>query len=169
MNLTRRHVLAVSSSLVAAASLGAVGVGVSWWDRAPGEGLTALSGDEYQMVQALSEAWMPAGGEPSLSGADANIGAFVDDVLLQMVPTQRKLLKLLIQALDASTLVTHGSSYVFLTREERTRVLQSWVDSPRFAVRQPVSALLVLMSMGWTMHPIVTDQVRPWFGCGYGR
>jgi hypothetical protein len=29
--------------------------------------------------------------------------------------------------------------------------------------------VVVLLSLGWTLHPDVVGLVRPWFGCAVGR
>ncbi len=169
MGITRRQVLAATAALGAASVVGVGAVGIAWWDRPPGEGLRALSASEYALVQALAEAWMPAGGEPALSGADANVGAFFDEVVSQMAPLQGKLLKTLLHALDARTLPTHGAFYTGLDLPTRTAVLGGWLDAETYLARQAIGAVMALISFGWTLHPEVTAVFAPSFRCGYGR
>lgn len=169
MQLTRRHVLAASSALAAAGVLSCAGLRARWWDQAPGAGLSALSADEHAFVQALAEAWMPAGGTPALSGADARLGDFVDAVLAEMREPERSLLKLLLQALDDATIPTHLAAFTSLPLDARTAALQGWVDARSSTVRQAIRAVLALLSEGWTQHPDVVAVLRPEFPCGIGR
>lgn len=169
MGITRRHVLAAMAGMTAA---GAVGVGVTgmrWWDRPAGDGRIVLSEGEHGFVQALAEAWMPPGGEPSISGSEARVGDFVDEVIAHMQPTQAKLLRVLLHALDEETVPTHLARYQTLPLETRSEVLRGWMDSSWYLQRQAVSAVLALVSFGYTLHPEVSRIFSPLFGCGYGR
>lgn len=167
--ITRRTVLATSAGLAAAATLG-VGTTVwRWWDRPPGEGLAVLSEDEHAFVQAVAEAWMPRGGVPELSGADAELGAFLDGVLTAMSPTNQRLLKLLTQVLDDWTLPAHLGAYRTLSLEARQTVLRGWLHHDNHLVRTAVQGLLVLIAVGWTTHPDVAPVLRPSMNCWYGR
>jgi hypothetical protein len=169
MKITRRHVLAALAAVPALGGLGAVGVAWRWWDRPPGAGLRCLSTDEHDFVVALAEAWLPAGGEPALSGADAELGVFLDDVLSGMVPATATELKLLLQALDDLPFFTYGASYRTLPLEDRITILGDWLHSDQWLLRNAVQAALVLVGTGYTTHPAVVETLRPWFACGVGR
>lgn len=169
MGITRRQVLAATAALGGAAAVGAGTTAVRWWDRPPGKDLETLSDAEHAFVQSVGEAWMPPGGEPAISGAEARVGDFIDDVLVTMPAEQRRLLKLLIHALDERTVPLHLSRYVNLDLATRTEVLSGWLDSSIFLERQAVSALLVLIAMGYTSHPEVAKHFSPMFGCGFAR
>jgi hypothetical protein len=170
MPLTRRQVLAAMGA-TAALGAGASGVALkrSVWDLAPAEGLLALSDGEYRFVQALAEAWMPAGGDPALSGADADLGRFVDDIVFRTLPTNRKLLKALFQGLDQLPMLTHARSFSALDLPVRTAVLQGWLDSDVWLLRQGVGSVVVFLAFGWTTHPDVVGYLAPSFICRYGR
>lgn len=167
MKITRRHVLAATAAATLATALGGAGLTASWWNRPPAEGLLALSPDEYAFAQAIAEAWLPPGGTPALSGADANLGAYLDEVLSRMEPTNGKLLKLLLQALDDRPMVPHGRSFHRLDLATRQAVLQGWINGNAL-LANGIAGLLVLLGMGWTVHPDVAALLRPSFGCGYG-
>lgn len=128
-----------------------------------------LSEDEHEFVQKLAEAWMPRGGEPALSGADAQLGDFIDQTLQPMPPVTQKLLKLLMQALDDSTLPTHMAPYRRLWIKDRQRVLRGWIHHENRYVRLAMQALLVLIAIGWTTHPDVVKVLEPSMRCTYGR
>ena len=169
MKIQRRHVLAALAAVPAVGALGAGGLAWRWWDRPAGEGLRRLSVDEHDFVVALAEAWLPAGGTPALSGADAGLGGFLDEVIDGMAPATGTQLKLLLQALDDLTLPTHGSAFRHLPLAARTEQLGAWLRSDLWLLRNGVQALLVLMGTGYTTHPEVVETLRPWFACGYGR
>jgi hypothetical protein len=167
---TRRQVLAALAAVPVAGALGAAATGYSWYDRPPGEGLAALSDDEHAFVQGLAEAWMPRGGNPALSGADAELGRFLDGILAAMRAEQRTELKLLLQLLDDLPRATHlGRPYRALSLDERIGQLRAWMQSDQWLLRNAVQAVLALLSGGYTTHPDVVGHLRPHFRCAFGR
>lgn len=169
MRITRRQVLAATALTAASTAGGVAAVGYAWWDQAPAPGLRALAPSEHAFAQALAEAWMPPGGDPPLSGADARLGDWLDGLLDGQPATPRTQLKLLLHALDHLTLPTHGAPYTTLPLDTRTTVLRGWLQSDQYLLRNGVQAVVVLLSLGWTLHPDVVGLVRPWFGCAVGR
>ncbi len=169
MRITRRQVLAAGLAVSAAGAIGVAAVGVAWWDRPAGAGLLVLSGSEHAFIQALAEAWMPRGGVPALSGADAELGGWFDAVVAGMPGPPRRQLKLLLHVLDALPLATHGSHYSALQLDSRQDVLRAWLHSDRYLLRSAAQAVMVLVGLGWSTHPEVAEGIRPWFGCGFGR
>lgn len=169
MKPTRRHVLALMACVPVAGALGAGGLGWRWWDRPVGAGLQCLSDDEHDFVQALAEAWMPPGGEPALSGADAELGTYLDGLFAASPERERKLLKTLMQALDDLTWPTHGAAYRHLPMDVRAEVLRGWLDSDVSLFRSAVLSLMLLLADGYGTHPQVVKHFAGSFGCGYGR
>lgn len=168
MPITRRHVLAALSATAVVSALGAGGVAWSWWDRPPGVGLHALSEDEHAFVVALAEAWMPPGGEPALSGAEAGLGHFMDELVAAMSPAQGKELKLLINLLDDFTVPRRMARFAALDLDTRIAVLAGWLGSDNHFLRSGVQALVALLASGYTMHPSIAARVNEWYLCGYG-
>lgn len=169
MGWTRRQVLAGVAATGGLATAGGLGLVGSWWDRTPAEGLVALAPEEYALVQAIGEAWAPPGGEPAMSGADANVGAYLDLLAARMAPTQRKAFKLLLHGLDAASLPTHGARYTALRLDARTALLADWMASDNFLIRQAISAVTVLVALAWSEHPEVARTFAPLYRCGFGR
>ena len=169
MKLTRRHILAAAAAIPAAGLLGTGTLALRWYDKAPGEGLSLLSDDEYGFVQALAEAWMPGGGTPSLSGADANLGAWLDEMLTHMAANQVTLLKMMLQILDDAPLLTDRTRYTTLPLARRTEILRGWMASKKPLFRGAVTGVIVLMGMGWSTHPDVVRVIAPMFRCGWSR
>jgi hypothetical protein len=168
VRITRRHVLATALAVPVVGGLASAGLAWRWWDRPPGEGLKRLSADEHAFVQAVAEAWMPRGGDPELSGADARLGDFVDDVASGMTPGGGRELKLLLQLLDDLTVPTHLAPFRTLSLEARAEVLEGWLHRSPWLLRNAASGVLVLIGEGWAMHPEVIGWLRPSFRCGYG-
>jgi hypothetical protein len=161
-------VLAAAAAIPVAGGLAAGGLAWRWWDRPAGEGLKALSTDEHDFVQALAEGWLPPGGDPPLSGADAQLGRFFDDVVAAMEPGTARELKLLLQVLDDLAIPTHGGSFRTRALEVRSALVDQWVHSDQWLLRNAVTGILVFCGEGYAMHPDVIGLLRPHFRCGYG-
>jgi hypothetical protein len=168
VRLTRRQVLAAMAALPAAGAVGAGTLAFRWWDRSPMEGLRSLSSDEHAFVQAMAEAWMPPGGEPALSGAEARLGDFLDGVASAMPAGGAREFKLLLQVLDDLPWPTHGGPFRSLSLESRSAVLHSWLHHDQWLLRNAAVAVLVLIAEGYTLHPDVAPILRPHFRCGFG-
>lgn len=167
--ITRRHVLAATGAVALAGSTTALALRHRWWNHPHAPQLKALSQDEYDVVQAIGEAWMPPGeGPPDPSGAEADVGAFVDEIVSRMPPEQARLFKLLLHILDDTTMVIEFQPYRKLDHVRRTNHLNVWIHSPWPYLRQATSAVLILVAMGYTRHPDVAKHLQPYFRCGYG-
>ena len=133
----------------------------------PGEHLVALSPTEWSFEQALGEAWMPPGGEPAISGAEAGVGGYVDQVVETMPQVQAKLFKVLLHLLDDATLPSHFTRFQQLELDARIEVLRGWVNHGNPLIRQATGAVLVLAAIGYTSHPEAAEAFRPQFRCGF--
>lgn len=169
MALTRREVLVATGALVVGTAVVGEAAVLRWWNHAPGANLKALSPLEYEVVQAMAEAWMPPGaGPPDVSGAEANCGAFVDEVCSRMDTWSRKGFKLLLHLFDDRTLLTHRKRFTELDRFDRAPILREWMDSPTYWERQAVGAVMILIAFGYEVHPEVSAVFAPLHGCGFG-
>lgn len=169
MAITRRNVLVALAAVTTGAALVGSAAALRWWDHPPGTGLVALDADEYDMVQALAEAWMPPGaGPPDISGSEANCGKFVDEVLSRMDDFSRKGLKALLHIFNDLPLATERKRFTSMDRFERSRVLQTWFDSPLYLERQAIGAIMILIGFGYEVHPEVSKVFAPYYGCGFG-
>jgi hypothetical protein len=153
------------------AAAGATTVGLrafSWWDAPTGAAFAALSDREAQLVDSFGEALFPAGGVPALSGADAGLARFLDEVIDVMPGATDNLLRLFLCALDDTARLTRFSGYCELPLAERTELLSTWSQSPHYLFRSSVNSLVLFLSMGYCMHPEVKDACGWIFPCGYG-
>lgn len=169
MQITRRTLLALTAASAVATGLCAGGTALRWWDAPPGGGFRQLSADEAAFVRAFSAAAFPGGAFISLDGGEADMDRFFDALLDGMEPLTADLLKLLAQALQRATLLTHGGVFTGLTVDERQEALMGWYHSDVADVRSAVTSFIVLLGMGYTTHPEVSPLMSQWHRCGYGR
>jgi hypothetical protein len=167
--ISRRDIILLSAS-IPAISFATVGtLGGLWYNRPPGDGLRCLSDQEYLFLQAVAEAYLPPGGDPALSGAEANLGAFFDEILVGLHIDSQNELKLLLQVLDDLAIPTRYSAFHKLPLAERTDQLKDWLNSDVWLIRSAIQGVLVLLNFGWTTHPDVVHIYQELFGCHYGR
>ena len=167
--VSRRQVLAISG-LVAAAGAGGVALRVvSWWDVPADAPYACLSEREARLADSLAEALFPAGGRPALSGADAGLARFLDDVLDATPAPTAELLRLFLHALDDFTRLSHFAGYVELPLAERSALLEGWSQSDNYLFRSAVSGLVLFLSMGYCLHPEVKEACGWVFPCGFGE
>lgn len=168
MRISRRAVIAGVAAVPAMAALAAVGLSVRWWEPRVGDGLAVLSEHEREFADALAEAWFPPGGTPALSGADAELGRWLDQALLGLPPTERSAIKVFLQVLDDLTLTSEGGPFRRLPLDRRTAVLRRWLSSGQPTFRTAFHGVIVMLGMGWTTHPVVAQALAPNFRCGWG-
>ena len=169
MKITRRHLLALSAATAAATGLLAGGTVYRWWDQPPDGAFAHLTDDEAAFLRSFSGAAFPSGDTIPLSGADAGIDVFFDAVLGGMPELTGNLLKLLAQALERATLLSHGGHFTALPLDVQQSALKMWMHSDIAEIRGAVTSLVVLLGMGYTTHPEVSPIMSAWHRCGYGR
>lgn len=168
MAITRRHLLAATSAAAAAGALGAGGLVMRWWDQPVSTPWRCLSKDEISFLETIADAMFPAGGTPKLAGADAELARFLDEILAAMEPFQAKLLRLLFNALDASTVPTSGTIFSMLPVDERREVIKEWLLAEPAEYRMAAQSVLILIGTGYTIHPETAHFFGPMYGCRYG-
>ncbi len=168
MPITRRHLLAAAAATAAAGGLGVGALALRWWDQPVQAPWRHLSAGEVAFLQAAAEALFPPGGRPALAGADAEIPRFFDAILAAMEPTQARLMRLLLNALDASTVPTRGATFAALSGAERREVLQDWIRAEPCEYRAAAQSVMVLAGTAYTTHPATADFFGPLYGCRYG-
>jgi hypothetical protein len=168
VKLTRRHFLAASGLAAAGTALAAGGLAASWWDTPADAPLQVLSEDEADILDALAEAIYPEGGDPAIGGRRARCGRACDTVMQGLVPTQAKLLKLAIHALDALPVVPHGARLRHLPTAAATDVVRGWLRSDLAELRGVVQSLAIFVGTAWTLHPDVQPRIAAMTRCGYG-
>jgi hypothetical protein len=167
MRVTRRQLPAAGALVGGTVLAGAGGVATHWWNQAPGTPYAVLSEDEAAILDAYAEACFPAGGDPALGGAAAGVGRYFDGVVEGLVPTQQKLLRLALHAIDALPLPSHGALLTDLSVPAASDAVASWLRSARPEIRGLAQSFTIFVTMAWMAHPAVRPRLAPHFGCGY--
>lgn len=169
MRLSRRHLLALIGAAGAVAAAGAATVGLNWWDQAADAPFGALEAEEAAVVRAVGAAAFPGGPSIALHGRDADLDRFFDVLLLALPATQRKLLKLLLHALEYGAVLDQGGRLSALPEQQQRAFVMGLLGHPIAEVRGAMQGLVVLLGMGYTTHPEVAPIMATWHRCGYGQ
>ncbi len=171
MRPTRRFLLAASTAVSATALLGTLGAGLvyrNWWDQAADAGSLLLSVDELAFLDALADAMFPPDTGLPLRGREAQVGRTVDLVLSGMHPSQSKLLRLSLHALDQYSMPSYRTAFRNLDPADAREVLHAWVSTDLAEVRGLMASLYIFVAMAWSIHPAVAPTFAAQFKCGYG-
>ena len=168
MKLSRRNLLKIiglSSGLVGIATGSTL---YAWWNTSPDQPFECLNNQESAMVRSLCEAAFQGGPTIELDGADANLDRFFDQLLTGIPDINQQLLKLLLHALDHSTWLSHQQSFTTLSKAQRSTILENWLQDDNHLFRSAVQSVIVLLGIGYTMHPIASKHLSQYFRCGFG-
>lgn len=169
MQISRRHLLALSAGTAAVGAMGATGLLIEWWDQPATAPYTCLSDGEATFVRAWAEVAFPATESTPISGAQAGLDRFFDQVLQFAPPDASKLLKLLLNGLDAASVPTHGTTFVSLDHADRLDRFEAWTHSEMSLFRSATQGLVLLIGMGWSIHPDVAPVMKKMHSCGFGQ
>lgn len=167
MRIHRRHLLAAAAAVTALGAAGAGGLAWSWWDQPSAEGYTWLSADEVAFLDAFAEAVFPPGGDPPVSGREAQVARVLDEVWTGLEPFQRTLLREGLHALDALAVPAGGRLHT-LSPEAAGAVIAGWLDSPVAELRGLAQSVHIFVGGAWMLHPSVAAKLTLQFGCGFG-
>ena len=168
MPITRRHLLALGAATAAAGAVTAGGTLHHWWDQPPTSAFRALSAPEAAFVRAWAGAAFPPGSTLDVDGATAGLDRFFDATLTVLPDTQRKLIKLLLHALDTGCIAFAGRRFTALPVDHARRVFHQLSEHDLAELRGAASTLTVLLGMGYSTHPDVAPVMARWHRCGYG-
>ena len=168
MSLTRRQFIKITTAL-SLMTAGGVGIEVStWWDTPASEPFQHLNHTEAKVVNAIGGAAFPGGDVLSLSGDTAILDRFFDAVLNAMTAQNRNLLKLLLEAIEHYTVVSHGTYFSNLETLERQTLIEQWLKHDNHLFRGAIQSVIVLLGMGYTAHPEASKHLTQFFRCGFG-
>lgn len=169
MRLSRRQLLVLAAAPPLLAVAGAGIVATSWWGQPAGEGFRFLSEAEAGILRALTgAAWPPTPACP-LDGATCGLDHYLDAHLATLGDLQRDGIRVLLHALDALPLPSHGARLVALARPDQAEVVHGWLSSDLMELRSAVLSVVILTGMGYTSHPDAAATFGALYGCGYGR
>ena len=98
-----------------------VAIAISWWKAKPDQPYSLLTREEAKTIIAMAEAVFPGGKASPLDGGEANIDRFMDELLLTMGELNASLLRLLINAIDNSALLSGKGSFQALQLRKDNR------------------------------------------------
>ncbi|MCA9562278.1 MAG: hypothetical protein KC561_02255 [Myxococcales bacterium] len=138
-----------------------------WWNREPGKDLQSLSTREFELVEAMAEAWFPPGGDPPESGKEMNLAMFVDAQIAGMNNDIARVLKAGLHALQDLTLIEEWTTTPFhrLPLEERQRILTDWEVNPSFPKRSLIRLYKWYIGMGFCEYPGMLERVGVDYRC----
>ena len=169
MRITRRHLLALAAGTTAAAALTGGAVVASWWDAPADAPFSVLTTEEAAFLRAWSGVAFPATPTLPLAGEDAGLDRFFAAMLRHTPADAARLLRLLVNALDGATVISHGSSFTSLEPAEQATVFEDWTHSGVAHFRSATQSLVLLLGMGWSTHPEIAPHMRLLHSCGYGQ
>ncbi len=168
MQITRRHLLALSAGTAVAGTIGAGGTVLRWWNRGPSDPFRVLHEDEAAFVRAWASAAFPRTGTTPIAGENAGLDHFFDGVLERSPDTTANLLTVLLNALNTASIVSHGARFADLSANDRTACFDDWTHSSTGVIRSACQGLVLLLGMGWSTHPDVAPTFAMMHSCGYG-
>lgn len=139
-----------------------------WWNRRPADGLKALSLREFEITEAIAEAYFPPGGTPPQSGKELNLAMFLDEVVARMDSDLARVMKAGLHTIEDFTMLDQLSSRRFddLPLNERYDVLVSWEQSPVFPKRGVLRLLKWYLSMALVERPGTLEALDIDYICG---
>lgn len=171
--LNRRGLLKLGAGVVGAAVVaGALGVRSLVKDRDVGSGRAVFDDDEAAVIAALADAWFPSsadgGNVIGVAAKDVDVVAGVDAYAGRLLPRERKLLRILMRAVEQwpRLSLTSPSSFSSLALADRQRVLQAFETSSLAERRLLATLLRSLIGMPLFDDPRFLAAIAHRHGCG---
>lgn len=122
---------------------------------------TGLNGREQAIIAACADALFPPGGPIPLSGTDAGVVRYIDRYLGRVPASQRRLMRLLFQAVEHSPALFGPTRARFtrLTATDRVAVLEAMSRSRIYFRRVMFLSLRLMLTMGYLAHPEVARRI----------
>jgi len=136
-----------------------------WVVGPPGAGHKLFTTREYTVAEAIGDTLFPGPPFSPVSGSDIHLADFVDGYLAELYEDNQRLFKLLLAALNVSTLMTHASTFVRLSVDSRREVLDAWKSSQLLARRAGLQSLRFVYGMGYFENPRVRKALGLKAGC----
>ena len=169
VNVTRRHLLALSTAIGAAAVIGSGATLITWWKAPAEQPYTNLTTKEAMVINAFSEAAFPGGGAAPIDGKDADLDRFMDALLNTMDSNKSGLIKLLLHVIESSAFLSGRLSFCKMPLADRQQQINEWFDSKNHHLRSAIVGFTTLLGMGYTTHPTVAKELSAYHMCGYGQ
>ena len=166
--ISRRQLLLYTTIVAGGAAITAGLTVYSWWDTPPEKPYSLLNKKEAYMVSLVACAAFPAGKAISLDCGEAQMDRFFDLFLSNLTSEKSTLLKVLLQATERVSLLSHGAYFSSLSRQEQQSCIENLLNHEQHLVRSAYQSLIAILGMGYTTHPKVVNLIAPLHRCGYG-
>ena len=120
-------------------------------DSERGDRRAVMTPTERAVIEACAEVLLPQGGAIPLSGIDAGVVPYFDDVLARVPTTTRMLLRALIHFVEVSPWV-YGPFKARMSRlapEHRAKVLRALMDSRLYLLRTAFLGLRTVLTIAY--------------------
>ena len=168
MSLNRRQLLKLGALSGVSFGIALSVVGHQWWNTPPAAPYESLSDQEAKIVMAISAAAFPAGQSIAKDPRTLLLDRYFDQLLLHMPEMQRRLLKLLLNALNSAPYLQFSTSLLSQSPAQQENQLQEWLNHSNHLFRNAVTSLVILLGMGYTAHPDISPFFSTLHQCGYG-
>ena len=168
MKITRRHLLALTAATSAVGAIGIGGLALHWWDQPADAPYTVLTTEEAAFIRAWGRCAFPPTPTIPLSAEEARLDRFFDSFSTVMPTDAARLIRLLLHALNAATLPTHGDHFIDLDVQSQEEIFETWTHTDMSEFRSATQSLTLLLGMGWSIHPSVAPMMQKMHSCGYG-
>ena len=137
-------------------------------DRPAGSTRSVFDDDESLTILAIADAYFPAGNVLKFSASSVDVVGGVDAYASRLLPRERKLLRVLLRAVDQWPRLSFTSTARFrdLDLDRRKLVLQAFEDSPLATRRLLATVLRSLIAMPLFDDPRLLSALGHRHGCG---
>lgn len=167
--LSRRGLLKLGAGVVGAAVVGAaLGARSLWRDRPAAGGRRVFDDDEAAVLVALADAWFPDGNAIGVAAREVDVVAGVDGWAARLLPRERKLMRVLLRAVDQwpRLSMTSSSSFASLDLAGRQQVLRAFENSKLPERRLLATVMRSMIGMPLFDDPRFLRAVGHRYGCG---
>lgn len=167
--LTRRGIFKLGAGFVAVAAVAsALGVRALLKDRPPGNARVVFDDDEAAVLVALADAWFPGDNSIGVAAAVVDVVGGVDAYAARLLPRERKLMRVLLRAVDQWPRLSLSSttSFADLSLADRQAVLRAFETSTLVERRLLGSLLRSIVGMPLFEDPRFLAAIAHRHGCG---
>lgn len=154
--------------MAAVVVVSAFGIRSLWADRPATGSRKVFDDDEARTIAAIADAYFPAGNVFKISASDVDVVGSVDTYAARLLPRERKLLRVLMRAVEQWPRLSLSSTSRFseLDTAGRQRVLQAFERSSVSERRLLATLLRSLIGMPMFDDPRLLAAVGHRHGCG---
>lgn len=131
-------------------------------------GMTVLSREEADFLEALAEVYLPPGNALGLEGRTLGVAESFDRHLASLPSREQRIVRGLFALFDQWPRLSFSSlgRFARLPLEERIEIIRAWEESPRQSRHGVAGILRVLLGLHLFSSPTALAAVGHRYGCG---